>query len=131
MPMESILTSIKKLLGLEESYEHFDSEIILLINSAFMSANMLGLGPVLGFTIADKSSMWTSFIGDRKDLDGVKTYIFLKVKLAFDPPQMGYLVESIKKQIDELEWRLNVQVESIALESLESSGDFIFVPLEE
>jgi len=129
--MESILTSIKKLLGLEEEYVQFDADIIIFINSALMSANMLGIGPVLGFNITDKTQTWSSFVGNRQDLSSIKSYIFLKVKLVFDPPQMGYLVEAIKQQITELEWRLNVQVETIDLESLQSGGDFIFVPLEE
>lgn len=108
----SILTSIKKLLGPEEDYTHFDTDIIIHINSAFMNLNQLGVGPKGGFTIEDKEAKWEDFIlDDRKDIEGVKTYVYLKVRLIFDPPQMGYLVEAIKDQIKELEWRLNVQAE--------------------
>jgi hypothetical protein len=109
--MESILTSIKKLLGIEESYEHFDPDIIVYINSVFMSLNQLNVGPVGVFSIKDKSTNWVDFIGDRGDLEAVKSYIYLKVRLVFDPPQSSNLVDSIKELIKELEWRLNIQVE--------------------
>jgi hypothetical protein len=111
MFMESILTSIKKLLGIEESYEYFDSDIIIYINSALMSLAQIGIGPINGFTISDKTTIWNDFIGDRKDLEAIKTYIYLKVRIMFDPPQIGYLIDAIKDQITELEWRLNIQVE--------------------
>lgn len=106
MEIPSILTSIKKLLGVEEEYTHFDSDIIIHINSAFMNLNQIGVGPTSGFRIQDATSEWSDFI-ERTDLEGVKTYIYLKVRLIFDPPQMGYLVDAIKDQIKELEWRLN------------------------
>ena len=109
--MESILESIKKLLGIEASYNHFNQEIVLNINAALMFLNQLGVGPLEGFVIQDKKQKWTDFIGGRKDLEAIKTYVYLKTRLTFDPPQMGYLVDAITKQITELEWRLNVQVE--------------------
>lgn len=109
--MESILTSIKKLIGIEESYEHFDQDIIIYINSAFAVLNQLGVGPTEGFNIRDKTETWYDFIGERKDLETIKSYVYLKVRLIFDPPQMGYLVDAINDQIKEMEWRLNVQVE--------------------
>jgi hypothetical protein len=109
--MDSILTSVKKQLGIEEAYEHFDQDIIININTAFMILNQLGVGPEDGFVIQDKQSVWTDFIGDAKNLEAIKTYVYLKTRLTFDPPQMGYLVDAISKQINELEWRLNVQVE--------------------
>jgi len=112
-PKNSILTSVKKLLGIEEEYEHFDMELILNINSVFTILNQLGLGPIEGFSIEDKEDTWDSFLEDRNDLNAVKTYVYMKVRLMFDPPQMGYLVDSIKKQCDEFEWRLNVQAETI------------------
>ena len=108
---ESILTSIKKLLGMEEDYVAFDTDIILLINDALFSANQLGIGPAEGFEISDEAAVWSDFIGARKDLAGVKKYVYQKVKLAWDPPQAGYLVEAMKEQIKESEVRLNIQVE--------------------
>ena len=109
--MLSILQSTKKLLGIEPEYKHFDSEIILNINTALMSLNQIGVGPAEGFYISSKDELWIDFIGNRKDLEAIKTYVYLKTRLSFDPPQMGYLVDAITKQITELEWRLNVQVE--------------------
>ena len=108
---EVILTSIKKLLGIADEDDHFDTEITIQINTAIMSATMLGIGPEKGFTIT-KESKWTEFVGDRIDIEGVKTYIYMKVRQAFDPPATSYLIESINKQITELEWKLVAQVEA-------------------
>ena len=110
--VSSILTSIKKLLGgMEADYTHFDSEIIMYINSAFMSLTQLGVGPADGFQITDATTNWDDFVANRLDLGGIKTYIYLKVKLMFDPPQAGVVIAAIQDQIKELEWRLNVQVD--------------------
>lgn len=109
--MDSILTSIKKLLGITEEYENFDQDIIMHINSAFMILNQLGVGPKNGFLIKDKSSTWDEFIPERSNLEAVKTYVHLKVKLMFDPPLSSTVIEAIKSQINELEWRLNVSVD--------------------
>ena len=111
-PKLSILTSVKRLLGIAEDYEHFDTEIILNINSVLTVLNQLGLGPKDGFGIEDKTAAWDSFIGERKDLQAIITYVSLKVRLMFDPPQSGFLVESINKLCQEFEWRLNVQAET-------------------
>lgn len=109
--MDSILTSIKKLLGITEEYENFDQDIIIHINSAFMILNQLGVGPKSGFSISDKSSTWNEFIPESSNLEAVKTYVHLKVKLMFDPPLSSTVIEAIKSQINELEWRLNVSVD--------------------
>ena len=109
--MDSILTSIKKLLGITEEYENFDQDIIMHINSAFMILNQLGVGPKNGFLINDKSSTWDEFIPERSNLEAVKTYVHLKVKLMFDPPLSSTVIVAIKSQINELEWRLNVSVD--------------------
>lgn len=109
--MESILTSIKKLLGIAEDYEHFDTDIIMHINSTFMILNQLGVGPINGFTITDKISTWDEFIEDNIKIESVKTYTYLKVRLMFDPPQSSAVMEAINRQINELEWRLNVAVD--------------------
>lgn len=110
--MESILTSIKKMLGIEESYEHFDQDIIMHINSVFMVLNQLGVGPVEGFTIEDDTSIWTDFMPDITKVEAIKSYIYLKVKLLFDPPSSSVVTESYKRMIDEYEWRLNVAASS-------------------
>lgn len=109
--IDSILTSIKKLLGIEEDYEYFDQDILININTAIMTLAQLGVGPDVGYVCEDKTNTWQDFLGDFNDLQAVKTFIYLKTKLTFDPPGNSFLVESIKSQIDELTWRLNVRVE--------------------
>lgn len=109
---ESILTSIKKLLGIPEDYEHFDQDIIIHINSVFMILNQLGVGPTEEFTITDKTAVWSDFISDNKKFESVKTYVYMKVRLLFDPPLSSAVMDCINKVINELEWRLNVAAES-------------------
>lgn len=109
---ESILTSIKKMLGIEENYNIFDTDIIIHINTIFMTLNQLGVGPSSGFKIEDDSAMWSEYIDEDSDLEAVKTYIYLKVKLLFDPPLSSSVIEVMKQSIAELEWRLNVQTSS-------------------
>lgn len=107
--MESILTSIKKLLGIAEDYDHFDADIIMHINTVFTILNQLGVGPSEGFRIEDDTTTWDDYIStDNLLFDSVKSYIHLRVKLLFDPPQSSGTTESYKRIIDELEWRLNV-----------------------
>lgn len=109
--MESILTSIKKLLGPEETYDHFDPDIILHINSVFSDLALIGVGPSEGFSIEDKSSTWNEFLGEFPQpdlLNNVKTYMYLKVKLVFDPPSNSSVLKSYEEMIKKLEWKLNV-----------------------
>ena len=110
--MESILTSIKKLLGIAEEYDHFDQDIIIHINSVFMILNQLGVGPTEEFTITDKTAVWSDFISDNKKIESVKTYVYMKVRLLFDPPLSSAVMDCINKVISEMEWRLNVAAES-------------------
>lgn len=110
--MDSILTSIKKLLGITEDYTHFDADIIMHINSAFMVLSQLGVGPSGGFTISDASAVWSDFLPSGHNLEAVKSYVFLKVRLLFDPPQSSAVMEAMKQSIAEFEWRLNVEAES-------------------
>lgn len=110
--MESILISIKKLLGIAADYNNFDDDIIMHINSVFMTLNQLGVGPEEGFTIEDDLAVWEDFIQDNKKIESVKTYIYLKVKMLFDPSASSTITEAFKQQANELEWRLNVQSES-------------------
>ena len=107
---ESILNSIKKLLGITEEYTNFDTDIIMHINSVFMIRNQLGVGPSKCFRIEDEYTTWDEYITEDNDLDAVKTYMYLKVKLLFDPPLSSSVLEANKQLINELEWRLNVQV---------------------
>lgn len=111
--MESILTSIKKLLGIAEEYTQFDTDIIMHINSVFTTLTQLGVGPSEGFYIEDKNDEWTDFIEDLSKLQAVKTYTYLKVRLVFDSASLGSAtLAAYERQIQELEWRLNVIAES-------------------
>lgn len=109
--MDSILTSIKKLLGISEDYTQFDDDIIMHINTVFLNLTQLGVGPEEGFSIEDDVASWEDFIEDNAQLQAAKSYMYLKVKLLFDPPLSSSVVESMNRMISELEWRLNVAVE--------------------
>ena len=108
---ESILTSIKKLLGIAEEYTQFDTDIIIHINTVFMTLQQLGVGPEEGFSIIDSEAVWTDFMENSILLNSVKTYIYLKVKLLFDPPLSSSTIECFNKVIAELEWRMNYKVD--------------------
>lgn len=110
----SILTSTKKILGIEETYTPFDVDILMHINSVFSTLNQLGIGPEIGFMIEDSDAVWEDFLGADPRLNSVKTYVYLRVRLLFDPPTTSYLIEALNKQILELEWRLNVYREGTA-----------------
>lgn len=109
---ENILTSIKKLLGIAKECTDFDIDIMMHINTVFMILNQLGVGPKEGFRLEDKKETWDDYITEEDDLDAVKSYIHLKVKLMFDPPLNSAIIEAMKQTIDELEWRINVKAES-------------------
>lgn len=109
--MESILTSIKKLLGIAEEYEHFDADIIMHINSVFSTLTQLGAGPAEGFFIEDKGAVWSDFIPEKSKIQCVKSYMHLKVKLLFDPPLSSAVIESMNRQADEFQWRITVAVD--------------------
>lgn len=110
--MESILTSVKKLLGITEEYEHFDKDLIMHINTVFLNLTQIGVGPVQGFMIEDKTSDWMDFIEDSIQLQAVKSYMYLKVKLLFDPPLSSSVIESMNRMIAELEWRLRLAADA-------------------
>lgn len=109
--MDSILNSIKKLLGIEPEYTHFDSDIILTINSVLLSVNQIGIGPSEGFNVTGETETWADLLGNRTDINAVRTYIQLKTRLIFDPPSTAHVLEAMERQVKEIEWRLNVQVD--------------------
>jgi len=114
---ENILTSVKKLLGIEENYTHFDADIIMHINSVFSILGQLGVGPVNGFSLEDGDETWDQFITDGVGFNKfsmVKSYIYLKVRLLFDPPLSSAAMDAINRQISELEWRLYVAADPVA-----------------
>lgn len=104
--MDSILTSIKKLLGITEDYTHFDTDIIMHINTVLAILTQMGIGPKEGFSIEDSTSTWDDFISNKIYYEPVKTYVYLKVRTIFDPPLSSSVVESMNRTISELEWRL-------------------------
>lgn len=109
----SILNSTKKILGLSAADTSFDQDVLTAINSAFSDLSDLGVGPVDGFTIEDDEATWDDLaIVLPNQINSVKTYIYLKVRLIFDPPQTSYLLEALQKQITEHEWRMNVRREA-------------------
>lgn len=108
--MESILDSIKKGLSIPEESQDFDPELIMFINSAFSTLNQLGVGPDEGYEITGRDETWVDYNTDRRVGD-LKSYIYLKVRMLFDPPSIAVLTNSFQSQIDELEWRLNVKRE--------------------
>jgi len=106
----SILNTIKQMLGIAISDPAFDQDILVHINSVFMTLNQLGIGPETVYSIEDALAIWSDFLVDPTFYPAVKTYIYLKVRLAFDPPGTSFLLDALSKQILELDWRLAVQV---------------------
>ena len=111
---DSILNSIKKPLGIEDDYTDFDADILMHINSILVILNQIGIGPENGFAIEDATATWDDFLNGDLRLNSVKTYMFLRVRMLFDPPTTSYLINSIKEEIQQLEWRLNVQREGVS-----------------
>ena len=111
--MDSILTSVKKMLGIDESCKDFDPELIMHINSVFMILNQIGVGPPEGFAIEDDLDDWSDFLPEVsiRRIEAVKTYIYQKVRLIFDPPQSSAAMEALNHSVSELEWRLNIAVD--------------------
>lgn len=101
------------MLGITEEYTYFDDDIIMHINSALMILTQLGVGPAKGFTIQSKDAVWSDFVSEEDNVEAIKTYIYLKVKLLFDPPLTSSVLDSMERLISELEWRLNVEVENV------------------
>lgn len=108
---KSILDETKKVLGLEADYTAFDLDITMLINTAFFTLNQLGVGPETTYSIEDKDNLWSEFIGDRVDINAVKTYVAMKTRLVFDPPQLSSVQTSYEKIVEELGHRLMYAVE--------------------
>jgi hypothetical protein len=116
--MDSILTSIKKMLGIEDEYTHFDTDIIMHINSYLSVLTQLGVGSPNGFSIKDKSDLWEDFTPADAKLELIKTYIYMKVKLIFDPPLSSAVIEAMNREVSQCEWRIQV-----AADSTESEGN--------
>lgn len=108
----SILTSVKQTLGLAEDHTAFDAEIMTFINSVIADLTQLGVGPSEGFEITSSEEIWTDLLGTNLRLNMVKGYIYKRVKLLFDPPEIGFVLTAMKEQINKDEWRINVEIDS-------------------
>lgn len=119
MVIESILDSIKQLLGIEAEDTNFDNELIIYINGALMIINQLGVGPS-GYSITSSTNTWSEFIIDRANLELVKPAVYLRVRLIFDPPQNSFLVAAIKEQITEYDWRIEINHKPDVIEEVDN-----------
>ena len=111
---DSILNNLKKMLGMDTEFNAFDQDLIIHINSVFMTLHQLGVGPKSVFRISGSTETWSNFLADSRsenDLSAVKDYIYLKLRILFDPPSTSYVLSALESQMKELEWRLNVQAE--------------------
>lgn len=114
--MDSVLLSVKKMIGVPKDYDVFDPDIIIHINTVFDSLNQMGVGPEEGFSISDSSTEWSEFLTFGKNSEMVKTYMYLKVRMLFDPPSNGTLSNVLSEQIKEYEWRLLIFADQLRLE---------------
>jgi hypothetical protein len=106
---ESILISTKKILGIDAAYDAFDLDVITHINAAFSALYQLGVGPDTGFSIEDDTKVWDDFIsGDEVIVNACKTYVYLRVRILFDPPMTSFVLTALKEQLQEYEWRINI-----------------------
>lgn len=110
--MNSILNSVKKLLGISEEYDAFDQDVIMCINSVFTILTQMGVGPENGFSISDSSATWDDYFSDEPHVEAVKNYVGAKVRMMFDPPTSSSMMQALTNVISELEWRLNVQCDN-------------------
>lgn len=109
----SILLSVKKMLGPSADYDIFDPELIIHINSVFGTLHQLGVGPEEKFVITGDSELWSDFLTEGEEIEEVKSYMYLRVRLLFDPPSSSFVLSSFKEQLKELEWRLQCKAEEI------------------
>lgn len=123
--MDSILTSVKKLLGIADEYTHFDSDIIIFVNTVFSTLSQLGVGPVGGFIVTDEYAVWSDYTDNSEQLALVKTYVFMKTKMMFDPPVSSAVLSAMERQISELEWRLHIVSDTTGSSSSDEVGTII------
>lgn len=109
--MDSILATVRAALGIEENYDGFDTEIKAAINSSIFALSQIGIGPSGGYSITSIGETWTDLFDGVSNLEGVKSFVILKTRLEFDPPNTSFVIEALNQQIKELEWRLAVEVD--------------------
>ena len=110
---DRILESVKKVLGIAPEYLAFDQDIVMHINSAFSVLHQLGVGPDEPFMIEDETATWTEFLGTERGVNSVKSYVYLRVRLLFDPPATSFALGAMEKQIEELGWRISTYMEGV------------------
>ena len=108
---DRILVSTKKVLGIPEDFTAFDLDVMTHINAAFSVLNQLGVGPAEGFMIEDSDALWSDFVTENITLNMVKTYVYLKTRILFDPPTTSFLIEALNNQVAEYEQRISYQRE--------------------
>lgn len=128
MADSSILDSTKKVLGFDPDYSAFDADITMHINAALFTLNDLGVGAADGFLITGRDETWDQFSSDTKLLTAVKSYVYLKVRMLFDPPATSFAIDAINKQITELEWRMNVRVENQKVTTVIVDPEAVIIP---
>ena len=109
---DSILTSIKKLMGLTEEYDAFDQDILILINSVLFELEQIGVKAKEGFVLSDKTAVWSDYSDDDRLLNALKPYIYMKTKLTFDPPTSSGALDAMNRIIDRFEWRINLYADT-------------------
>lgn len=126
MPDESILNGTKKLLGIDQADTAFDMDILMHINTAFFTLDQIGIGPDDGYQIEGPDEKWSDFLGTTKKFNSVKSYVFMKVKVLFDPPAVWHAMNAMNSMITELEWRLSVQAANIKNALMADSSAFVW-----
>lgn len=111
--LDSILLTVKKMLGLDAEYKVFDPEIITYVNGAFGTLHQIGVGPKTQFFILNEDDVWGDFLTAGEDVAEVRSYIYIRVRLLFDPPSSSFVLSSLQEQAKELEWRLNVKADEL------------------
>lgn len=106
---DSILKTIKKMLGLPEDYDAFDQDLIIHINSVFANLHQIGASPPEGFYINDATAKWSDFFEGRMSVQNVKTLVYMKVRLIFDPPATSFAITALENLVKEQEWRLSLE----------------------
>jgi len=110
---DRILESVKKVLGIAPEYLAFDQDIMMHINSVFSVLHQLGVGPDEPFMIEDETATWTEFLGTERGVNSIKSYVYLRVRLLFDPPATSFVLDAMEKQIEELGWRISTYMEGV------------------
>lgn len=110
---DSILNDVKKVLGLDSGYTPFDIDVIIHINSALTVLNDLGVGPTDVLVITGAENLWSELGLENNQLSMVKSYLYLKTRVVFDPPAFGFHLDALNKQIEEQEYRLKERSEAL------------------